>query len=96
MHAQHWYWAGGVRMSAGAHALQVHDKGACMQSALGTPSPAHPTQTHLPSGAFPQAGKAVDIPIYDFTTHQRCKETRRVEPADVIIVEGGFGGAWVG
>lgn len=28
------------------------------------------------------------MPIYDFTTHQRTKETRRVEPADVVIIEG--------
>lgn len=30
----------------------------------------------------------VDIPVYDFNTHQRSKETRRVEPADVVIIEG--------
>lgn len=31
----------------------------------------------------------VDVPVYDFTTHQRSKtETRRVEPADVIVIEG--------
>lgn len=30
----------------------------------------------------------VDMPLYDFTTHQRSKETRRVEPADVVIIEG--------
>jgi uridine kinase len=34
------------------------------------------------------AGQAVEIPIYDFTTHMRTKETRRVEPAPVILVEG--------
>jgi uridine kinase len=26
--------------------------------------------------------------MYDFNTHQRSKETRRVEPADVVIIEG--------
>ncbi len=35
-----------------------------------------------------RAGRAVDVPIYDFTTHCRRRETRRVEPAPVIIVEG--------
>ncbi len=30
----------------------------------------------------------VDVPIYDFITHQRSSETRRVEPADVVIIEG--------
>jgi uridine kinase len=33
-------------------------------------------------------GRAVDIPIYDFASHTRRTETRRVEPARVIIVEG--------
>jgi len=35
-----------------------------------------------------RAGRAVDIPIYDFVTHNRSPETRRVEPTNVIIVEG--------
>ena len=32
--------------------------------------------------------EAVDVPIYDFSRHQRSAQTRRVEPADVIILEG--------
>lgn len=32
--------------------------------------------------------RGVNIPIYDFATHTRKTETRRVEPARVIIVEG--------
>ncbi len=35
-----------------------------------------------------RAGRAVEIPVYDFTTHTRTQETRRVEPAPVILVEG--------
>jgi uridine kinase len=35
-----------------------------------------------------QRMEAIDVPIYDFNKHQRSKETRRVEPADVIILEG--------
>ncbi|TMQ02848.1 MAG: uridine kinase [Deltaproteobacteria bacterium] len=35
-----------------------------------------------------RAGHAVEVPIYDFTTHTRRRETRTVEPAPVIIVEG--------
>jgi uridine kinase len=35
-----------------------------------------------------RAGSAVDVPIYDFATHTRRLETRRVEPAPLIIVEG--------
>ena len=35
-----------------------------------------------------RAKMAVEIPVYDFTTHTRTQETRRVEPAPVILVEG--------
>ena len=35
-----------------------------------------------------RAGGAVEIPVYDFTTHTRTQRTRRVEPARVILVEG--------
>lgn len=35
-----------------------------------------------------QAGKAVEIPVYDFVTHTRRPETRHVEPQPVIMVEG--------
>ncbi len=33
-------------------------------------------------------GKAIDCPVYDYTVHNRSKETVRIEPAKVIIVEG--------
>lgn len=33
--------------------------------------------------------QAVQVPVYDFKTHQRSKEeNRRVEPCDVVIIEG--------
>ena len=32
--------------------------------------------------------QAVDVPIYDFSRHQRSTATRRVEPADVVLIEG--------
>jgi uridine kinase len=35
-----------------------------------------------------RAGRAVEIPQYDFREHVRRPETRRVEPAAVVIVEG--------
>lgn len=35
-----------------------------------------------------KASRAVDIPVYDFTTHTRTAETLRVEPRRVILVEG--------
>jgi len=51
-----------------------------------------PARGHRRSGPSPRAGgaqamRAVEIPIYDFTRHQRSSETRRVEPADVVILE---------
>ena len=33
-------------------------------------------------------GAPVDVPVYDFKTHRRQPERRRVEPTPVIIVEG--------
>jgi uridine kinase len=35
-----------------------------------------------------RAGRAVEVPIYDFATHTRRAETRTVQPVRVIIVEG--------
>jgi len=35
-----------------------------------------------------KAGHRVDLPIYDFTTHSRTKETRKILPNPVILVEG--------
>jgi uridine kinase len=35
-----------------------------------------------------RAGRAVEQPIYDFTTHTRRPETRRIEPRPIILVEG--------
>lgn len=34
------------------------------------------------------AGKTVDAPRYDYATHARLKETRRVEPRPLIILDG--------
>ena len=33
-------------------------------------------------------GQGIDVPLYDFATHTRRKETRRVEPSPLIVVEG--------
>ena len=35
-----------------------------------------------------KAGRPIPIPVYDFTTHTRTNETRRIEPRRVILVEG--------
>ncbi|NIN63973.1 MAG: uridine kinase [Anaerolineae bacterium] len=37
---------------------------------------------------FLKRGQAVDVPVYDFTTHARRAETVRVEPRSVILLEG--------
>lgn len=33
-------------------------------------------------------GEGVEVPVYDFTRHVRTRQTRRVEPRKVILVEG--------
>lgn len=33
-------------------------------------------------------GEAVEVPVYDFTTHLRTAETRTVRPTPVVIVDG--------
>jgi uridine kinase len=33
-------------------------------------------------------GEAIDKPVYDFTLHARAARTVRVEPADVIVIDG--------
>ncbi len=35
-----------------------------------------------------RAGRPIDMPLYDFSAHNRSKETQRVNPAKVILVEG--------
>jgi uridine kinase len=35
-----------------------------------------------------RAGEAIEMPVYDFTTHARRMETVRVEPKPIIIIEG--------
>jgi uridine kinase len=35
-----------------------------------------------------RAGEAVDVPVYDFSTHTRKEEVRRVDPTGVVIVDG--------
>jgi uridine kinase len=34
------------------------------------------------------AGRSVEVPVYDFTTHTRATRTEHVEPREVIIVDG--------
>ena len=33
-------------------------------------------------------GEAVDVPIYDYAQHARTGQTRHVEPADILFIEG--------
>lgn len=35
-----------------------------------------------------RAGRSVDVPVYDFATHQRADRRERVEPAGIIVVDG--------
>jgi uridine kinase len=35
-----------------------------------------------------KAGRAVDGPLYDFATHTRKRETRRLEPCTIVVTEG--------
>ena len=35
-----------------------------------------------------KAGEAIDCPVYDYAYHNRSRETHRIEPNRVIIVEG--------
>lgn len=35
-----------------------------------------------------RAGRAIDMPQYDYREHARRRETRRVEPAPIVVVEG--------
>ncbi len=35
-----------------------------------------------------KAGRAIEMPVYDFKTHTRTKQVQRVEPSRVILVEG--------
>lgn len=35
-----------------------------------------------------RAGQSIDGPVYDFSTHTRLRETRRLDPADLVVVEG--------
>jgi len=35
-----------------------------------------------------KAGHAVEVPIYDFVAHRRTRQTERVEPRPVVLLEG--------
>lgn len=35
-----------------------------------------------------RAGRGIDQPIYNFTTHERLASTKRLEPKEIIIIEG--------
>ena len=35
-----------------------------------------------------KAGRSIEVPVYDFTTHSRTSRTLRVEPHPVVLVEG--------
>ncbi|MGA2111254.1 MAG: uridine kinase [Anaerolineales bacterium] len=35
-----------------------------------------------------KCGRAIEMPVYDFTTHSRTQETRVVDPHPILLVEG--------
>jgi len=35
-----------------------------------------------------KSGSAIECPQYDFSTHTRARETERVEPARIVVIEG--------
>jgi uridine kinase len=35
-----------------------------------------------------RAGRPIEVPIYDFVRHRRTRQTRRVEPKPVVLLEG--------
>jgi len=35
-----------------------------------------------------KAGEAIDMPVYDFSTHQRRNESIRIDPKPILIIEG--------
>jgi uridine kinase len=35
-----------------------------------------------------KAGRSIDEPIYNFTTHRRLDSTRRLEPREILIIDG--------
>jgi len=35
-----------------------------------------------------RAGRSIDQPMYNFATHRRMESTRRVEPREIIIIDG--------
>jgi len=43
-----------------------------------------------------RSGEAVQLPLYDFTTHTRTARTELLQPSEVIIVEGLFTLHWPG
>ncbi|HSD86053.1 MAG TPA: uridine kinase [Kofleriaceae bacterium] len=71
------YYRDGSHLSLEDRAHTNYDHPAALESSL--------LADHL---RMLREGKSVDIPIYDFATHTRKAEKRRVNPAPLIIVEG--------
>ena len=85
------------RVGAGRVAHLQHDAYYCDQSGKAFEERARVNYDHpdsLETALLVQhlrelrAGRAVAVPIYDFATHTRKTDTRRVEPRPVILVDG--------
>lgn len=77
MLAHDWYYRDRSGLPEGERASINYDEPSALDNAL--------LVQHL---ASLREGRAVECPQYDFATHTRRAETRRVEPARIVAVEG--------
>jgi uridine kinase len=74
------------------HDSYYHDQGHLLPEERARVNYDHPASLESALLAFHlrelRGGRAVEVPTYDFATYTRCRETRAVAPARVIIVEG--------
>ena len=74
------------------HDAYYHDQGHLLPEERAKINYDHPSSLESSLLAFHlgelRAGRAVDVPTYDFATYTRRRETRTVAPARLIVVEG--------
>jgi uridine kinase len=74
------------------HDSYYHDRSGIMQSDLARHNFDHPES--FDTALFVEhlrdllMGRSIEKPVYDFKSHRRLKQTERVDPAHVILVEG--------
>jgi uridine kinase len=74
------------------HDVYYHDQGHLLPEERAKINYDHPASLESSLLAFHlrelRSGRTVEVPLYDFATYTRRRETRTVAPARVIIVEG--------